>query len=426
MFAVPLDGTCQHLAFGIAALGGEVFHGFRVVHTRHVLFNDGAFVQVCSDIVRCGTDQFNTPIVRLVIRLGAFEAGQERVVNVDGTARQFAAQVVRQNLHVTRQHHQLGAFRLNDLVLFGFGLGFVGRSHRNVVKRNVVAGRQLVLLVLSVHVWLLLSSNDSVWRLHSESQKLGPLQTRIMAPPTPTPQTNPPQASQPKLSTPKPRAVTEAASESAALPAAISAVASAALPEPVDQSGFVPPPPQEAPPVAPKEATAGLVEKAVEAPQPQAAQDNALVAKAGDFPENIQINYKLTGQERGLNYFASGYLKWQVNPANSSPRNYEAELNVRAFLIGSRVWRSQGVLTGDGLAPKSYSDTWRSERAAHFDPDLRQISFSGNTPSAPLQAGAQDQVSLFIQMAAAVAAQNLKTGTELNIQTATSRDAVNW
>ena len=284
----------------------------------------------------------------------------------------------------------------------------------------------LVLLVLSVHVWLLLSSNDSVWRLHSESQKLGPLQTRIMAPPTPTPQTNPPQASQPKLSTPKPRAVTEAASESAALPAAISAVASAALPEPVDQAGFVPPPPQEAPPVAPKEATAGLVEKAVEAPQPQAAQHNALVAKAGDFPENIQINYKLTGQERGLNYFASGYLKWQVNPANSSPRNYEAELNVRAFLIGSRVWRSQGVLTGDGLAPKRYSDTWRSERAAHFDPDLRQISFSGNTPSAPLQAGAQDQVSLFIQMAAAVAAQNFKTDTELNIQTATSRDAVNW
>ena len=284
----------------------------------------------------------------------------------------------------------------------------------------------LVLLVLSVHVWLLLSSNDSVWRLHSESQKLGPLKTRIMAPPTPTPQTNPPQASQPKLSTPKPRAVTEAASESAALPAAISAVASAALPEPVDQSGFVPPPPQEAPPVAPKEATAGLVEKAVEAPQPQAAQDNALVAKAGDFPENIQINYKLTGQERGLNYFASGYLKWQVKPANSSPRNYEAELNVRAFLIGSRVWRSQGVLTGDGLAPKRYSDTWRSERAAHFDPDLRQISFSGNTPSAPLQAGAQDQVSLFIQMAAAVAAQNFKTDTELNIQTATSRDAVNW
>ena len=76
--------------------------------------------------------------------------------------------------------------------------------------------------------------------------------------------------------------------------------------------------------------------------------------------------------------------------------------------------------------PKRYSDSWRSERAAHFDAEQRTISFSGNTPSAPLQAGAQDQVSLFIQMAAAVTSQNFKKGTELNIQTATARDAVNW
>ena len=166
--------------------------------------------------------------------------------------------------------------------------------------------------------------------------------------------------------------------------------------------------------------------KTVELPEQQKPQDNALVAKAGNFPENIRINYQLIGQERGLSYSASGFLKWQVKPANSSPRNYEAELSVRAFLIGSRIWRSQGELSDDGLIPKRYSDTWRSERAAHFDSDLRQITFSGNTPSAPLQTGAQDQVSLFIQMAAAVAAQNFKTGAELNIQTATSRDAVNW
>ena len=43
-----------------------------------------------------------------------------------------------------------------------------------------------------------------------------------------------------------------------------------------------------------------------------------------------------------------------------------------------------------------------------------------------MQAGAQDQVSLFIQMAAAIAAQNFKTGSELSVQTATARDAVNW
>ncbi len=151
VFAVPLHGTCQHLTFGITPLGGEVFNGFRVIYTSHILFNDGAFVKVCGDIVRRGADQFDAPIVRLVIRLGALEAGQERVVNVDGAARQLAAQVVRQNLHVTRQHHQLGAFRLNDLVLLGFGLGFVGRCDGNVVKGHVVAGRQLVELAVVAH-----------------------------------------------------------------------------------------------------------------------------------------------------------------------------------------------------------------------------------------------------------------------------------
>jgi hypothetical protein len=43
-----------------------------------------------------------------------------------------------------------------------------------------------------------------------------------------------------------------------------------------------------------------------------------------------------------------------------------------------------------------------------------------------MQAGAQDQVSLFIQMAAATAAQNFTVGSVLNVQTATARDAVNW
>ena len=129
----------------------------------------------------------------------------------------------------------------------------------------------------------------------------------------------------------------------------MSAVASAALPEPAktpdEPSAANPEPPTVTlPPVANTEPAVNLPGKANDAPPQQTPQDKALVAKAGHFPDNIQINYKLTGQERGLNYYASGFLKWQVKPASSSPRNYEAELRVRAFLIGSRVWRSQGVL----------------------------------------------------------------------------------
>jgi hypothetical protein len=288
-------------------------------------------------------------------------------------------------------------------------------------RKKLVA---LALLVLTVHLGLLLSSGDSLWRLHSESQKLGPLQTRVVTPllpATPAPSTAAPQNSQLPQKKPLPKPLPAPSSNPTAAPSGMSAVASEALPEPV----ITPEPNTEPAPQKAPETTAVATEPA-EVPQVQIAQDKALVAKAENFPDNLQINYKLTGQERGLNYYASGYLKWQVKPASSSPRNYEAELRVRAFLIGNRVWRSQGLLTEDGLAPKRYSDSFRGERAAHFDLAQRTISFSGNTPSTSMQPGAQDQVSLFIQMAAAVSAQNFKTGSELNIQTATTRDAVNW
>jgi hypothetical protein len=85
-----------------------------------------------------------------------------------------------------------------------------------------------------------------------------------------------------------------------------------------------------------------------------------------------------------------------------------------------------GLLNERGLAPTRYSDSARSERAAHFETDAQKISFSGNLPSAALLPGAQDQMSLFIQMAATVSSQSFNPGDELNVQTATVRDAVNW
>jgi hypothetical protein len=221
-------------------------------------------------------------------------------------------------------------------------------------------------------------------------------------------------------------------------PAGITAMASDALPAPEPSTSKAIPLPTP----LPENEIAGASPKAQpvpEAPQiapettassalPARALSNALMAKTGDFPPNTQINYKLTGQERGLIYHASGSLKWQTQSdnANSAARAYEAELRVRAFLVGTRVWRSTGSLTNLGLAPLRYSDSWRGERAAHFERVAKKISFSGNSPSAELQAGAQDQVSLFIQMAAAVSAKSFEPGSQLNVQTATARDAVNW
>ena len=295
----------------------------------------------------------------------------------------------------------------------------------------------LVALVLGVHLWLLLSSGAGIWRLQPESQKLGPLQTRVLS--SGVPQTTPtiPSTDKPKQVAPaKPKAPESPNTPSTA---GISAVASSVLPAPEDSpvlpkseqpSEALPNLSQQAPPT---EEVAPLPPETVavtNAPLPPPS--NALTAKPGDFPPNIQINYKLTGQERGLTYHASGSLKWQTQATpdapspTPAPKAYAAELRVRAFLVGSRVWRSAGLLTENGLSPVRYSDSGRGERAAHFDTTQDKISFSGNTPGVALQPGAQDQVSLFIQMAATVAAKNFKLGSELNVQTATARDAVNW
>jgi hypothetical protein len=87
-----------------------------------------------------------------------------------------------------------------------------------------------------------------------------------------------------------------------------------------------------------------------------------------------------------------------------------------------------GVVNATGLAPTRFSDSWRNERATHFDRDNNRVVFSSNAPMAVLEPGAQDQVSLYVQLAAAMAGepQRVQTGTRLQIQTATVRDAMPW
>jgi hypothetical protein len=141
------------------------------------------------------------------------------------------------------------------------------------------------------------------------------------------------------------------------------------------------------------------------------------------LPPSALLSYRLSGQEKGINYQASGEMRWQRND-----NAYAMSLTVKAFLLGSRHWRSVGQINATGLAPTRFSDSWRSERAAHFDRPNQRIVFSSNAPSAPLQPGAQDQVSLYVQLAAAMAqsGQQMPPGTRLQIQTATVRDALPW
>jgi len=113
----------------------------------------------------------------------------------------------------------------------------------------------------------------------------------------------------------------------------------------------------------------------------------------------VRLRYGVKGQARGLHYSASAELLWL--PAGSQ---YEARLEVSAFLLGSRVQTSSGQLTPAGLAPTRFSDKSRAEQAAHFERAKGRISFSGNTPDVALLPGAQDRLSVVLQLAALLAA----------------------
>jgi len=65
--------------------------------------------------MRGRTDVLDAPLVGLVVRLGAGEAGQERVVDVDRPAAPGPAQRVGQHLHVAGQHDQVDPLLVDHL-----------------------------------------------------------------------------------------------------------------------------------------------------------------------------------------------------------------------------------------------------------------------------------------------------------------------
>ena len=119
--------------------------------------------------------------------------------------------------------------------------------------------------------------------------------------------------------------------------------------------------------------------------------------RLGPLPPSSLTRYQLTGMDRGLTYYANGELRWQ-----HGPDAYELSLVVKAFLIGSRQWQSIGQIGPQGLQPLKFIDKARQERAAHIDREGARIVFSGNTQSTEPQAGLQDQLSLYLQLATAL------------------------
>jgi len=158
-------------------------------------------------------------------------------------------------------------------------------------------------------------------------------------------------------------------------------------------------------------------------PYKRAGSEGLTDVSAFKAPDSAKLKYQVNGQAKGLNYWASAELNWQQDGSA-----YEARLEVSAFLLGSRVQVSKGTLGVEGLMPTRFGDKTRSELAAHFQRDKGIISFSANSPDAPLLKGAQDRLSVVLQLSSLLAADPTRfpTGTMLSFQTVSQREAEVW
>ena len=137
-------------------------------------------------------------------------------------------------------------------------------------------------------------------------------------------------------------------------------------------------------------------------------------------PPSMRLRYAVTSSQ--FPYAAQGELVWQHDASS-----YSARLEI-SILMFARVQTSQGALSAQGLEPQRFGDKVRSEVTAHFERAKGKVRFSANTPDVPLQPGAQDQLSVFLQLAALLAAapQNYPEGSTLAFQAIGPRSAEDW
>jgi hypothetical protein len=275
-----------------------------------------------------------------------------------------------------------------------------------------------------IKVWLLLGA--VILALHLAALRALPMhlggmaaqtipwafETRTVMSPLPTmvtPMTAPREEPNPKTATPaKNSAQQDVISPAAETPAELSTAM--AVPESAKAEATEPVPQTDAAPEPPPPPTAA----------PRHLREAAVSLHTDVVPTSVKLIYEV--QTNKFPYSLNGELVWI-----SAHGAYEASLMFGAF-GQKRIQTSRGQIGAEGLMPERFSDKFRSELAAHFNRQQGKVTFSANTPDAPLLAGAQDRLSVLIQLATLVASapERLTSATTLTIQTIGPRDADLW
>jgi hypothetical protein len=220
-----------------------------------------------------------------------------------------------------------------------------------------------------------------------------------------------------------PRPATAAPAVAAIEPApepAIEVAPAPGLETPLATAALEPEP--EAQPATPQQVVQTTPSASAGSDEPTSAPSTAEPAlPPSDLPPSVSLPYEVTGEARGYAYRASGQLDWRLEG-----QRYEARMELSMLFLGSRVQTSRGGVGPEGLRPERFADRRSSERAAHFDREGGRIRFSNNAPSAPLLPGAQDRLSLFLQLAGLLRARNFQEGESITFQVAGIGDAEPW
>ncbi len=138
-------------------------------------------------------------------------------------------------------------------------------------------------------------------------------------------------------------------------------------------------------------------------------------------PSSARLVFDVTGQARGLEYQASATLDWQHDG-----QSYQAQMRVSAFLVGSRTQRSAGLIDATGLHPDRFIDISRRERETRFDGDQARIGYTGLSQQDPLQTGAQDRLSIVLQLSSLFNAKAPTPGQRASFQVVGASSAEPW
>ncbi|MBQ0132478.1 MAG: DUF3108 domain-containing protein [Comamonas sp.] len=303
----------------------------------------------------------------------------------------------------------------------------------------------VVLIVMAVHGWLLLGPVH--WWQARDMGPPDPVQTVQavwLPPPTPAVATPPAALLMPKpkplrpyrvqnTAVPRPQPVSQV--PPVPLPDAIDAQTATAAQEETAQSAAIAinteaqldTLPDPTAPTAPAE---GALPASAQGPalQVHSATGQALAlhipSGANALPQQLLLRFKVEGMVKGMQYHAHAELQWHIDG-----QHYQARQSVRAFLLGSLEQSSTGQITEQGLQPQRFVDRRLArQRSVHWDWGQHMATFEPERPPAPIGPGAQDRLSVFLQLAAMLQSmpQLRSEGARIDIPTLGSRSLQMW